>query len=146
MQNEKLFNGTILYLKIITIFSMVMCFVLMFFQSFDPMGSLEMMIVQDLYKTNVMPADARPMFVFVFLLFDMLSVLSMAAQYLVIVHGLQKKQKWAFHYMILIGVCWPIGAGIIAWYCKTPAYYVSVGMMLCLFLPPLLVLRKHCKA
>lgn len=143
MQNDKLFNGTILYLKIITIFSLIMCFVLMFYQSFDPMGGLEMMIVNDLYKTDVMPADARPMFVFVFLLFDLLSVLSLIAQYIVIVHGLEKKQKWAFYYMVLIGVLWPIGAGLIAWYCGTPSYFVSVGMMLCLFFPPLLLLKKY---
>ncbi len=145
MQNDKLFTGTILYLKTVTLFSIIMCFVLMFYQSFDPMHGLEQMIVQDLYGTDKMPEAARPMFVFIFLLFDWLSVLSLVAQYYVIKNGLEKKEKWAYHYMILIGFFWPLGAGVIAWYCNTPAYFVSVGMMLALFFTPLIVLKKYFK-
>jgi len=143
--NDKLFTSTIFYLKIVTVFAMIMCLALMPFKSFDPMGEngLEGMIMMDLYGSKTMPADARPAFEFAFLLFDLLSVLTLAGQYLVIKHGLEKKQKWAFHYMILIGVCWPIGAIGVSFFTGAHAYLISAGMMTILFTTPTLILWKY---
>jgi hypothetical protein len=144
MEN-KTFKAVISYYKIVTVFSALICFILAFYKSFDPAGGLEMMIVQNLYGTNEMPVEARPMYEFVFLLFDLLSLLTLIQQYIIIRYALQEKQKWAYWCMWLIGVAWPIGAGIVAVVCHAPAYFVSVGMMLILFFPPLLILRKHFK-
>jgi len=93
MSPDKLFTSTISYLKLVTAFAGVMCFVLIFYQSFDPMGGLEMMIVNDLYQTDTLPESARPMYRFVFLLFDWLSVMALAAQYLVIHFALEKSKN-----------------------------------------------------
>jgi hypothetical protein len=143
MQNEKLFNAVVGYLKIVTVFATIMCFVLMFFKSFDPVRGLEQMLVNDMYGVKEMPAEARPMFEFVFLLFSLLSVFTLVLQYMVIHYVLAKKIKWGYWSMYLIGVAWPIGASIIALHCNAPSYFVSVGMMTALFFPPLLLLKKY---
>lgn len=143
MEPDKLFKSTIAYYKIVTAFSAVMCFVLFFYKSFDPVRGLEQMIVNDLYGTKVMPAEARPIFEFVFLLFDLLSFLTLALQYMVIHFALQKREKWAYYSMFLIGLGWPIAAALISLQCGTNSYFISVGMMTVLFLPPLVVLKKY---
>lgn len=147
MPPDKLFSSVISYLKIVTVFGIGMCLVLMPFQSFDFMGEngLEGMIMTDLYGSKSMPVEARPAFTLAFLLFDMLSVLTLAGQYLVIKHGLEKQQKWAFHYMLLIGVAWPIGAAGVAIYTGAYSYLVSAGMMALLFTTPTLLLSKYFK-
>jgi|SRR5687767_2023256 len=143
--SDKLFSSTISYLKIATLFGLLMCFVLMPFKSFDPMGAegLEGMIMNDLYGGKNMPADARPAFEFAFLLFDLLSILSLATQYLVIKYALEKREKWAYWYMWGIGFLWPVGASLIALHTGAHAYFVSVGIMTLLFFPPLLLLKKY---
>lgn len=145
MQTDKLFSTIIAYLKIATIFGMIMCLFLMPFKSFDPMGAdgLEGMIMHDLYGSKNMPAEARPAFDLGFLLFDMLSVLTLAGQYLVIKHGLAQQQKWAFHYMLLIGFVWPLGAAGVALHTGAYSYLYSAGIMAVLFTTPVLLLWKY---
>jgi len=142
---DRLFSYLIAYYKIVTLFALAMCFVLLPYKSFDPMSEegLEGMIMHDLYGSKSMPAAARPAFEFAFLLFDLLSVLSLATQYLVIRYALQKREKWAYWYMWGIGFFWPAGASLIAWHTGAHAYFVSVGIMGVLFFPPLLLLRKY---
>ncbi|MFN0173681.1 MAG: hypothetical protein ACKVU0_03445 [Saprospiraceae bacterium] len=145
MNSDKLFNATIHYLKIVTLFATVMCVVMLYFQSFDPMHGLDGMIMNDLYGTTTMPDAARPLFNLMFLLFDWLSVLSMFTIYLVVRYGLAKKERWAYFAYLLIGVFWPLGAGVIAWYCGASSYYVSVAIMTVLFMPPAILLFPHFK-
>jgi hypothetical protein len=145
MTNDKLFTATISYLKIVTVAGILLCILSLFTKSFDPMGAdgLEGMIMTDLYGVKNMPAAAKPAFEFAFLLFVLLSILTLAGQWLVIQHGLAKKQKWAYHYMILVGICWPIGACAIAMYTGAYSYLVSAGMMTVLFTSPTIVLYKY---
>lgn len=147
MTTDKFFSTTIAYLKIVTVFGILMCLALIPFKSFDFMGEngLEGMIMMDLYGSKAMPLDARPAFEFAFLLFELLSVLTLAGQYLVIKHGLENKQKWAFHYMILIGIAWPIGAAGVALYTGAHSYLISAGMMAVLFTTPTLLLWRYFK-
>jgi hypothetical protein len=105
----------------------------------------EGMIMNDLYGNKNMPPDARPAFEFAFILFDLLSILSLAAQWLVIKNALAQIQKWAFHYMILIGAVWPVCACAVSVVTGAYSYLVSAAMMTLLFSTPLLVLYKYFK-
>lgn len=42
MKTEKQFNATISYYKIVTLFALVMCAVLLPFKSFDPLGPMDL--------------------------------------------------------------------------------------------------------
>lgn len=145
MSTEKTFSSIITYLKIATGFGILMCLALIPFKSFDFMGAngLEGMIMTDLYGSKTMPPEARPAFEFAFLLFDLLSILNLATQYLVIKYALEKKEKWAYYYMWGIGFFWPVGAALITLHTGATSYFVSVGIMALLFFPPLIILRKH---
>ena len=145
MSSDKIFNAVIQYLKVVTLFATLMCVVMLYFMSFDPMHGLDSMILTDLYGTPVMPDAARPIFNFMFLLFDWLSVLSMFTIYLVVRYGLAKKERWAYLAYLLIGVLWPIGAGVIALFCGTNSYFVSVAIMTLLFTPPAILLIPYFK-
>lgn len=145
MPNDKLFTATIQYLKIVTLSATAMCVVMLFFLSFDPMQGLDSMILNDLYGSPTMPDAARPLFNFMFLLFDWLSVLSMLTVYFVVRYGLAKKERWAYLAYLLIGIFWPLGAGVIAWYCGASSYFVSVAAMTVLFAPPAVLLFPYFK-
>jgi hypothetical protein len=141
--SEKIFHGTILYLKYVTGFSALMCFVLMFFIGFDPWHSLDGMIWTDLYGTSELPEVAKPAFTLPFLLFCWLSVLSMILTFLIVKYPLARKERWAFWSIVLIGVVWPLGGAVVTWYTKAWSYFVSVGMMTLLFFPPVILLLPH---
>lgn len=143
MASEKIFNGTVAYLKIVTGFGALMCFVLMFFVGFDPWHGLDSMIWTDLYGTKELPENAEPAFTLPFLLFAWLSVMSMILLYLIAKYPLTRKEKWAYMCFVLIGIGWPLGGGLITWYTKAWSYFVSVGMMTALFLPPVFLLFPH---
>jgi hypothetical protein len=148
IMNEIIFKRTINYLKIITAFGAVMCFLLMFFTGFDPWHSLDKMIWTDLYGNPELPQAAKPAFVLPFLLFCWLSVLTMIVLFLITQYALSKKEKWAFYAFVLLGLFWPLGGALITYYTKAWSYFVSVGMMTGLFLPPVIVLYpffRHAK-
>jgi hypothetical protein len=141
--SENKFIGTINYLKVVTCFGAAMCFILMFFVGFDPSHSLDAMIWQDLYGTSELPDIAKPAFNLAFLVFAWLSVLTMILIYLVTKYALAKKEKWAYGAIILIGIFWPLGAAVITLYTKAWSYFISVGMMTILFLPPVILLFPY---
>ena len=141
--SEKVFYGTITYLKISTSFGAVMCFLFMFFIGFDPWHSLDGMIWLDLYGSTNLPDIAKPAFTLPFLLFCWLSVLTMILIFLITKYALVKKEKWAFGAVILIGFFWPLGGAIITCYTNAWSYFVSVGIMTFLFFPPVILLYPH---
>jgi hypothetical protein len=141
--NEKIFNGTVSYLKVVTLVSSLMCFLLMFFVGFDPWHSLDEMIWNDLYGSPELPQVAKPAFRLPFLLFSWLSVLSMLLMYFISKYALPKKEKWAYWSVVLIGVFWPLGAAFITYCTNAWSYFVSVGMMLILFFPPVILLYPY---
>ncbi len=138
--SERVFHATISYLKIIACLGAGMCFVLMFFISFDPWNGLDAMIWKDLYGTTTLPDIARPAFNLIFLMFTWLSVLTMILLFLVTKYALAKKEKWAYGAVILIGVFWPLGATMITLYTAAWSYFISVAAMTALFLPPVILL------
>lgn len=140
---EKVFKTTITYLKVVTFFSALMCFILMFFIGFDPWHSLDGMIWTDLYESPTLPDVAKPAFTLPFLLFCWLSVLTMIILFLITKYALAKKEKWAYWVIILIGLLWPLGGAIITYYTNAWSYFVSVGMMTILFFPPVILLFPH---
>lgn len=140
MRSDKVFSGTITYLKFATLFGALMCFALMFFKGFDPAHSLDSMIWNDLYKQPRLPEVAMPAFELPFLLFSWLSVLSLLMLYLIAKHALAKKEKWSYWCFAMIGAGWPIGAVAITFHTQAWSYFVSAGMMTVLFFPPLLLL------
>jgi hypothetical protein len=140
---EKVFKTTITYLKAVTGFSALMCFILIFFIGFDPWHSLDEMIWTDLYGSPTLPDVAKPAFTLPFLLFCWLSVLTMIVLFLITKYSLAKKEKWAYWVIILIGLFWPLGGAIITYYTNAWSYFVSVGMMTILFFPPVILLFPH---
>jgi hypothetical protein len=143
MASEKIFNGTISYLKVVFLFGSLMCFVLMFFIGFDPWHSLDSMIWSDLYGQKTLPENCKSAFELPFLLFSWLSVLSMLMLYFISKYPLAQKQQWAFWCIVLIGIFWPGGAAVITYYTQAWSYFVSVGMMTLMFFPPVLLLYPH---
>ena len=140
---EKLFKGTLTYLKAVTGFGAAICFLLMFFIGFDPWKSLDGMIWTDIYGSPELPDVAKPAFTLPFLLFCWLSVLTMILMFLITKYSLAKKEKWAFWSIILIGVFWPMGGAIITHYTNAWSYFISVGMMTALFLPPVILMLPY---
>lgn len=143
MASEKVFNGTVAYLKVVTGFGAGLCFLLMFFIGFDPWHSLDGMIWTDLYGNPDLPEVAKPAFTLPFLLFCWLSVLTMVLMFLIAKFSLARKEKWAFWCFILIGIFWPLGGALITYYTNAWSYFVSVGMMTILFFPPTILLFPH---
>ena len=143
MKSEKVFKGTITYLKVVTGFGAALCFSLMFFVGFDPWHSLDGMIWTDLYGSPDLPEAAKPAFTLPFLLFCWLSVLTMILMFLITKFSLSRKEKWAFWCLILIGILWPTGGAVITYYTNAWSYFVSVGMMTLLFFPPIILLFPH---
>lgn len=141
--SEKIFDGTILYLKLVTGSGAVLCFILMFFVGFDPWHSLDSMIWNDLYGSPELPEIAKPAFALPFLLFSWLSILTMIMIFLITKYPLAKKEKWAYWTIILIGIFWPLGGAIITYYTQAWSYFVSVAMMTVLFFPPVVTLFPH---
>jgi len=143
---QKVFIGTINYLKIVSGFGAVMCFLVMFFAGFDPWHSLDAMIWSDLYGTKELPDVAKPAFMLPFLLFCWLSVLTMVLIFLITKYALVKKYIWAYWAIILVGIFWPLGGAVITCYTNAWSYFISVGMMTVLFLPPVILLYPHFRA
>lgn len=146
MKSEKIFEGTLMYFKLVTAFGSVMCFALMFFVGFDPWHSLDSMIWKDLYGKPEIPIEAKHAFTLPFLLFSWLSVLTMLMLFLIAKYPLAKKEKWAYWCVVLVGVFWPLGGAVITYYTGAWSYFVSVGMMTVLFLPPVLLLFPYFKS
>jgi len=133
-------------LKIVSGFGAVMCFLVMFFAGFDPWHSLDAMIWSDLYGTKELPDVAKPAFMLPFLLFCWLSVLTMVLIFLITKYALVKKYIWAYWAIILVGIFWPLGGAVITCYTNAWSYFISVGMMTVLFLPPVILLYPHFRA
>ena len=138
--SEKVFQGPINYLKIVTSFCALMCLLIIFFVGFDPWHSLDAMIWTDLYGSPILPDIAKPAFALSFLLFCWLSVLSMVMLFLITKYSLSKKEKWAYGVIVLIGFLWPLGGSIITYYTNAWSYFISIGMMTALFFPPVVIL------
>lgn len=140
MRSENVFQGTIIYLKIVTGFCAFMCFVLIFFIGFDPWHSLDKMIWSDLYGSPILPDSAKPAFTLMFLLFAWLSVLTMVILFLITKYSLSKKEKWAYWVIMMVEFLWPLGGSLITFYTHAWSYFISIGVMTLLFLPPVLLL------
>jgi hypothetical protein len=143
MASEKIFNGTVAYLKIATGFGAAQCLLVMFFVGFDPWHSLDGLIWTDLYGSAELPAAAKPAFSLAILLFSWLSVLMMAIMHLVARYPLARKEKWAYWAYVLIGIFWPLGGAIITCYTHAWSYFASVAIMTLMFLPPVVLLFPH---
>jgi hypothetical protein len=141
--SEKIFRGTIAYLKIVTGFGALLCFVLMFFTGFAPWHSLDGMIWIDLYGSPELPEVAKPAFTLPLLLFCWLSTLTMVLIFIITKYSLARKEKWAFWAVAMIGFFWPLGAALITCYTKAWSYFISAGMMAVLFFPPVMLLFPH---
>lgn len=141
--SDRIFNGTIAYLKVVTASSAAICFMSMFFLGFDPWHSLDGMIWTDLYGSPSLPEEAKQAFTLPFLLFCWLSVLTMILMYLISKYPLARKEHWAYWTVIMIGVFWPVGAAMITIYTRAWSYFVSAGMMTILFFPPVLLLYPY---
>lgn len=141
--SDKVFNSTIVYLKIVTGFGAVFCLLPLFFMGFDPWHSLDKMIWMDLYKSPELPDAAKPAFTFTFLLFNWLSVLTMILIFLITKYSLAKREQWAFGSLILIGFFWPLGGAVVTYYTSAWSYFFSVGIMSILFIPPIILLYSH---
>ena len=145
MNSHRLFVLTIRYLQVSLVFGILVCLVSAFYLSFDPLGpqGLEGLIVTDLYGNSEMPGGARPMFEFMFLLFDGLSILSFAMLLMVVSIPLYRREKWAFWCYLLLGLGWPLAGAAIALVSGAHSYFYSVSIMVMLFLPPVFVLRRY---
>jgi len=143
MASERIFQGTLVYLKLVTIFGAGFCLLSMFFIQFDPWHYLDTMIWNDIYENPKLPDVVKPAFNFLFLLFSWLSVLTMILIFLITKYALAKKEKWAFWAIILIGFFWPLGGTIITYYTHAWSYFISVGVMTLLFFPPIILLYPH---
>jgi len=140
---EKIFNRTIQYFKISTISGVFICILSIVFNGLDPFHSLDGMLWNDLYNTSTLPDISKPVFNLFFLLFTYISIIVMILLFLITKYALSKKEKWAYFCIVLIGVFWPIGGSIITIYTKAWSYFISVGMMTVLFLPPVILLYPY---
>lgn len=143
METEKLFKILIAYFKYSTLFGLLFTFICSFFISFDPFHGLESMIMTDLYGNVNMPDLARPAFNFAFLLFCLASVLLFVMQYYVIRFALAKKEPWAYNVMVICITLWIVGASAIAMYTNASSYFVSVGVMILMYVPALVLLKRY---
>jgi hypothetical protein len=141
--SEKVFQGTITYLKGATLMGMVACILSIIFVGIDPWHSLDGLIWMDLYGTPTLPKEAEPAFALAFLLFSWLSILTMMVVFLVAKYALVNREKWAYWVVVLMGTCWPMGGALITWYTKAWSYGISVAMMTILFFPPVVLLYPH---
>jgi hypothetical protein len=143
MATDKIFNGTINYLKIVSSISAAGSFMMLFTGGFDPSRSLDSLIWSDLYGTTDLPDAAKPAFSLAFLVFCWLSVLTFIMFYYIVKFPLARKEKWAYGCLVLVGVGWQLGAAAITLYTKAWSYFLSVGLMTVLFLPPVLLLFPY---
>jgi len=66
MASERIFQGTLVYLKLVTIFGAGFCLLSMFFIQFDPWHYLDTMIWNDIYENPKLPDVVKPAFNFLF--------------------------------------------------------------------------------
>ncbi|MBY0432729.1 MAG: hypothetical protein K2U26_01315 [Cyclobacteriaceae bacterium] len=141
--SETVFSRTIAYLKAATLLGTFVCLLSIFFVGLDPWHALDRMIWVDLYGNPELPDAAKPAFTLAFLLFSWLSALTMILVFLITKYSLAKKEAWAFGAIILIGIFWPLGGAMIAYYTSAWSYLISVAMMTILFFPPVILLLPH---
>lgn len=108
-----------------------------------PLLTLEQLIFMDWYGQTALPPEARKPFRLAMLLFDWLSILSGITLYYVIRHGIERRERWAYHCYLWLGLFWPAGAIGIALYTTAYWYLLSAGAMAVLFAPPVFLLRRH---
>ena len=143
---NKRFNFAIRYLQLIAVFSGGFCFAMMFFQGLDPWHGLDQLLWMDLYGRPQLPEQAKPAYLLIFWLFCWLSVLTFSLLYLIVTYPLRNRETWAYHALLITGICWPAGGAVIALLSGATSYFISVGMMALLFLPVIIILWPFFKS
>lgn len=110
-----------------------------------PLLTLEQLVFLDWYGTSTLPSDAVRPFQLGFLLFGWLSILAAIMLWFVVVHGVAKGERWAFHCYLVIGLGWPIGAIGVGLYTTAYWYLISAAVMTLSFTPPVFLLGKYMK-
>ena len=144
MENtDKKFNSLITYMKGICLMMFFACLIAFFFVNTMPFFTLEQLVFNDIYGTPQMPDDARPAFVFAFLLFNLASIVACVFQYGVVKHSIAKKEKWGYQVYTVNSVLWVIGVSCIALYTGAHSYFLSAGIMTLVLIPPVFLLKKY---
>jgi hypothetical protein len=108
-----------------------------------PFLTLEQLIFIDWYGRPTLPAEAVMPFRLAMLLFSWLSVLSGILLYYIVRYGIERRERWAYHAYLWLGVAWPLGAAVIAIYSTAYWYLLSAGFMTLLFTPPVFLLGRY---
>jgi hypothetical protein len=111
-----------------------------------PLLTLEQLIFLDWYGKPTLPAEAVKPFRFAMLLFSWLSALMGAVLYYVVRYGIERRERWAYHCYLWLGIAWPVGAIAIGLITTAYWYLVSAGFMTIMFTPPAFFLRRFMKA
>jgi hypothetical protein len=141
MTNNRSLSMLITWMKFATLFMGLYCIAAMFFLGFDPWHSLDGLIFRDLGIDGELTPETRSVFRFVFLLFNLLSVVCALLQYFLVTRGLAKGEVWAGNALLAGMLIWVLGAIAVALATKVYIYLVSVAMMAFLFLLPLALIR-----
>jgi hypothetical protein len=140
---ETNFHTAVAYLKYACIFGALFCFVSILSGGFDPWHSLDALVWRDLYGSEELPAEAKPAFRLIFMMFAWLSVIAMCMMFMITKYAIIKKEKWAFVAVALQVILWPAGACAITLYTGAYHYFISVGAITFMLLPPLLMLYPY---
>jgi hypothetical protein len=82
-------------------------------------------------------------YILAFLLAECLHIFTL---YLIVTYTLRNRETWAYHALLLMGICWPAGGAVIALLSGATSYFISVGMMALLFLPVIVILWSFFKS
>jgi hypothetical protein len=145
MENSKLFTWQVKYLKAACWMLVAMSVAGVALVDVAPFLTLDQLIFLDWYGQPTLPPEAVKPFRLAMLLFSYLSVLSGILLYYVVRYGIERRERWAYHAYLWLGVAWPLGAIAIAIVSTAYWYLLSASIMTVLFLPPVFLLRPFMK-
>ena len=110
-----------------------------------PLLTLDQLIFLDWYGQPTLPAEAVKPFRLAMLLFSWLSVLMGIVLHYVVKYGIERRERWAYHAYLWLGVAWPLGAIVIGIVTTAWWYLLSAAIMTFMFTPPVFLLGKFMK-
>ena len=115
---EKAFSTSSTYLKMVSIFMMILGLFWMFSGSFDPFGIYQHYFANHFWQTEVPPEAAQTTFSFLMILFGAMLVGFFTMYYFLIHHGFKTKQLWVWQTAVY---------GILTWFVIDTLMCISIG-------------------
>lgn len=128
---------TITYLKIVTIFWIIMSIYGVAARTFDPTGFMESQLATRLYGALAIPDNARGPFEFVMILYSVTSITALIMQYAILHYVFPRREKWGFWVLFDSWALWLVTVGAIHAYLGNYFYlqYAVLPIALMLLLP-----------